>query len=315
MSMEAARVLFRKSNMGLDGSIKTEEIGKFMKAAGLTPTPSEIITAHGTLDPRNEGTVVFSDLENLLSGLALTQKRAQYNRLLVKPVVGKAKRQTYDVPGTAHTYGAPVTRDEVTGKDLLFNWNEASPSKSSNAYVDRVKMNRAAVQKGCVTAKEFVQHGQSERIYTYAKEPRKEEAVVDKTQAFGQKPLHSKDRAQPSMSELITAKFNDSMLDDEEGEYPTASALNPGATAARRKKGVPDVAQKAPFSTEVPRELVQPGKDYKHTKASRLQAETVKQSQQPEEKKPFTLKQFRNVEPRVSTHRITGSTIVNDASF
>lgn len=306
--------MFRKNNPGLDGSIKTEEIGKFMNAAGLDPTPGEILTAHGKLDPRNNGTVVFSDLENLLSDLVVTQKRAQYNRLLVKPVVGKAKRQTYDVPGLAHTYGAAVVRDDVTGKDLLFNWNEASPSKSSEAYVDRVKMNRVAAQKGCVTAKDFVQHGQTERIYTYAKETRKAEAVVDKTQAFGQKPLHSKDRSQPSMSELITAKFNDAMFDEEE-EYPEASALNPGATAARRKQGVPDVSQNAPFSTEIPRELVQPGKDYKTTKASRLQAEKVKQDQQPEEKKPFTLKQFRNVEPRVSTHRATGSTIVNDAGF
>lgn len=310
MSMDKARALFRKNNVGLDGNIKTEEIGNFMKAAGLSPTPAEILHAHRTLDPRDTGSVVFSDLENWLSDLCLVQKRSQYNRLLVKPVVGKAKRQTYDVPGAAHTYGAPVTRDEVSGKDLLFNWKEAQPSKSSDAYVDRVKMNRVAVQKGCVSAKDFVQHGQTERIYTYAREKPKAQVVIDKTQAFGQKPLRSRARAQPSVADLITAKFNDAMF-DEEGEYPKITSKN-ASPASRRQH---NVAGSAPFSTEIVREVQQPGKTYRHTKASRLQAQKTREAAAPEEKKVFTLKQFRNVRPRVNTHRTTGSDIVSNAGY
>ena len=313
MSMDGARALFRQNNTGLDGNVKTEEIGRFMKAAGLSPTPGEILHAHRTLDPRDTGTVVFSDLENWLSDLCLVQKRAQYNRLLVKPVVGKGKRPTYDVPGAAHTYGAAVKHDQVTGRELLYSWQEAQPSKSQSAFVNRVKMNKVAAAKGLVTAKDFSKHAQTERIYTYTKEKPRQPVVVDRTQAFGQKPLHSRARAQPSVADLITAKFNRAMF-DEEGEYPKVTGGS-AAAAARRSKAPPSVSRTAPFSTEIPREVVKPSKKYRHTKASRMQAERTKKAQAPEEKKVFTLKQFRNVGPRVNTHRASGSNIVSDARY
>lgn len=307
--MDGARALFRKTNTGLDGNIKTEEIGAFMKAAGLSPSPGEVLNAHRILDPRDTGIVPFSDLESWLSEQCLVQKRSQYNRLLIKPVVGKAKKASYDVPGQAHTYGQPVTRDEVSGKELIFSWKVAQPSKSSDAYVDRVKMNRVAAAKGCVTAKDFVRHSQTDRIYTYVREEPKPPVVIDTTQAFGQKPMRARARAQPSMGDLITAKFNDAMF-DEEGEYPKVTSKTAAAVPGERS-----VSNAAPFSTTLPPTKVKISTKLKHTKASKLQAERVKKSLTPQEQKTFTLKQFRNVPPRVSTRRTTGSNIVQDAGY
>jgi len=309
--MNAARALFRRNNVGLDGNVKTAEIGSYMKAAGLNVSPAEILVAHQKLDPRDTGSVMFSDLETFLSQQCLVQKRSQYNRLLIKPVVGKGKKPSYDVPGAGHTYGAKITRDEVSGKDLIFNWKTAQPSKSQDAYVDRVKMNRVAVKKGCVTAKDFVHHSQTDRIYTYAKEPTKPQTIIDTTQAFGQKPMHSRNKAQPSVSELITAKFNHAMF-DEEGEYPKYSAKNAGDPRPAKPIAV---SKSAPFSTSLPRKVTKPSTKLRHTKASRLKHEKAKQTLAPEEKKVFTLKQFRNVSPRVNTYRNAGSNIVNDAGY
>ena len=280
-----------------------------MQAAGLNPAPAEVLNAHRQLDPRDTGNVAFSDLENWLSQQILVQKRSNLNRLLVKPVVGKGKRPTYDVPGAAHTYGQPVVRDEVHGKDLLFNWTVAQRSKSTEAYVDRVKMNRAAVQKGCVTAKDFVNHSQTDRIYTYMKKKTKPKTVIDATQAFGQKPFHARRSNQPSMADLITAKYNDAMF-DEETEYPTVTSKDIVKT-----KVDPGVSGGAPFSTALPSVTKQPGTKFRHTKASKLAAQQRKKQLQPEQKKVFTLKQFRNVAPRVSTRRVTGHNVVQDAGY
>jgi hypothetical protein len=308
--MDGARALFRKNNTGLDGNIKTAEVGRFMMAAGLNPSPGEVLNAHRVLDPRDEGVVVFSDLENWLSEQCLIQKRAHFNRLLIKAKVGKAKKPSYDVPGQAHTYGAPVQRDSVSGKQLIFSWNVASPSKSTEAYVDRVKMNRAAVKKGCVTAKDFVQHSQTDRIYTYAKQPAKAPPPIDVTQAFGQKPPNQRRHDQPSMADLIKAKFNEAMF-DEEVEYPKVTSKE-SATSSRHNEGV---FKNAPFNTNPEKTTKKPSNQLKHTKASRLAAEKTRQQMEPVEKKVFTLKQFRNVGPRVNTRRITGSSVVENVGY
>merc|ERR1719261_875847 len=105
-------------------------------------------------------------------------------------------------------------------------------------------MNRAAVKKGCVTAKDFVQHCQTDRIYTYVRDPPKAPPKIDLTQAFGQKPSRVQARVQPSMADLITAKFNDAMF-DEEGEYPKVTAKNLGNNAVINN----GASSRAPFST------------------------------------------------------------------
>ena len=173
-------------------------------------------------------------------------------------------------------------------------------------------MNRAAVTKGCITAKDFVNHSQTDRIYTYTKKKAKPQTAIDTTQAFGQKPLHARRKQQATMADLITAKFNDAMF-VEEGEYPSVTSKD-----VVRSKADPGVSGTAPFSTSVPQVTKKPGKQTRHTKASKLAAQKAKQAMSPQPKKVFTLKQFRNVQPRVSTRRAistSGQNVINNAGY
>ena len=99
-----------------DTFIRSEEVGEYLKAAGMKPTHQELLMALRECDAFDEG-VKFSVLEKWLKKQVMTRKSSTRNPLLVNDIVGKTTASSYDLLGKNHTYGVAIQRDKEHGAD------------------------------------------------------------------------------------------------------------------------------------------------------------------------------------------------------
>ena len=78
------------------------------------------------------------------------------NPLLKRPYVGRGKESIYSLPkNSKHVYGKPNPPKDVPASMVINGWNFPTASKeASKDTKDFVKINRMALQRGYVTAKE-----------------------------------------------------------------------------------------------------------------------------------------------------------------
>lgn len=266
-----------------DTFIRSEEVGEYLKAAGMKPTHQELLMALRECGAFNDG-VKFSVLEKWLKKQVMTRKSGTRNPLLVNGVVGKTTASSYDLLGKNHTYGVPIQRDKEHGADVIFKWDTAKPVHDEDAdmYVDRVKMNIDAVKKGRTTAKEFVDHGRTTKRYSsYKKKARMRNSTrgaplkVDQKKTFGQ----MKSQDSPAIKGLIQSEFNKHVT-EEDSDYV-------------RSSGSQKTKQQA-------RALRQQLKTTRLTRAQRLRDTQIRGQLNPEPVKKFKMKQFANVPSRLS---------------
>lgn len=271
----------------LDPVIPCEEIGKYLKAAGMKPTHQELLTA--LRDCNVEDGVKFSVLEKWLKKQVMSSKSKTRNPLLVNRVVGKTTATSYDLMGENHVYGVKIKRDREHGADVIFNWDSSRATRDANSdmYVDRVKMNKDAVKRGCTTAKEFVDHSQTQRRYTSLKKKmdtnRGQPLQVDVTRTFGRTKAT---RAAP-IGNLLQSSYNTSVM-DADTDYVVSSGSEKSKRQARQTR-------KNMRTTKM-------------TKAQRLRALMVKKTLNPPVVEKFTMKQFKRVKSRLTS---TGRNIVS----
>jgi len=218
-----------------DTFIRSEEVGEYLKAAGMKPTHQELLMALRECGAFNDG-VKFSVLEKWLKKQVMTRKSGTRNPLLVNDVVGKTTASSYDLLGKNHTYGVAIQRDKEHGADVIFKWDTAKPVHDEDAdmYVDRVKMNIDAVKKGRTTAKEFVDHGRTTKRYSsYKKKARMRNSTrgvplkVDQKKTFGQ----MKSQDSPAIKGLIQSDFNKHVT-EEDSNYVRSSGSQKNQTTS-----------------------------------------------------------------------------------
>jgi len=262
-------------------------VGEYLKAAGMKPTHQELLMALRECDAFDEG-VKFSVLEKWLKKQVMTRKSSTRNPLLVNDIVGKTTASSYDLLGKNHTYGVAIQRDKEHGADVIFKWDTAKPVHNEDAdlYVDRVKMNIDAVKKGRTTAKEFVDHGRTTKRYSsYKKKARMRNSTkgvplkVDKLKTFGQ--IKQKVEDSPAIKGLIQSEFNKHVT-EAESDYV-------------RTSGSQKTKQQA-------RALRQQLKTTRLTRAQRLRDTQIRGRINPEPVKKFKMKQFANVQSRLSAN-------------
>lgn len=274
-----------------DTFIRSEEVGEYLKAAGMKPTHQELLMALRECGAFNDG-VKFSVLEKWLKKQVMQRKSGTRNPLLVNDVVGKTTASSYDLLGKNHTYGVAIQRDKEHGADVIFKWDTAKPVHDEDAdmYVDRVKMNIDAVKKGRTTAKEFVDHGRTTKRYSsYKKKARMRNSTrgaplnVDQKKTFGQ----MKSQETPPIKGLIQSDYNKHVT-EEDSNYV-------------RSSGSQKTKQQA-------RALRQQLKTTRLTRAQRLRNTQIRGQLNPEPVKKFKMKQFSNVQSRLSA---TGSRVMS----
>jgi len=284
----------RRSKAGSESDvyIRSEEVGEYLKAAGMKPTHQQLLTA--LRECNVEDGVKFSVLEKWLKKQVMVNRSATRNPLLVGSVVGKTTASSFDLLGKDHTYGVPISRDEESGADVIFNWDTAKSTRNENAdmYVDRIKMNIAAVKKGRTTAKQFVQHGRTSKQYTSLKKKirmrnstKGEPLKVDDTKTFG----ILKSQKSPAIKGLIQSEYNKHAT-DEETDYVRSSGTQKTRQQAR--------AARMQLKTT------------KMTKAQRLRDSRVREKIYPAPVKKFKMKQFAGVPSRLSS---TGARVIGSA--
>jgi len=280
-----------KYGSGSDTVIRNEDIGEYLKAAGMKPTHQELLMAKRECYADEDG-VKFRVLEVWLKQQVMKNRSKTRNPLLVNSVVGQTTASSYDLLGKNHVYGVPIQRDKEHGADVIFNWQTSKNKSDENAdmYVDRVKMNIAAVKKGNTTAKDFVQHGRKAKQYTSAKKKARmrnstkgEPLDVDVTKTFGV----LKSQKSPAIKGLIQSAYNTSVT-EEDSAYVRSSGTQ---KTRRAHKAVRDQL-----------------KTTKMTRAQRMRDSSIRGKINPATPKKFKMKQFANVPSRLSA---TGTRVIS----
>lgn len=293
MMDEVERLRRSKSANNSDTFVRAEEIGQYLKAAGMKPTHQELLMAINECNV-DEG-VQFSVLEAWLKKQVMKRKSKTQNPLLVNNVVGKTTASSYDLLGANHVYGVKIVRDKEHGADVIFKWDTATSTRDENAdmYVDRVKMNIAAAKKGQTTAKGFIDHNRKNRKYTSRKikakmrdTTRGEPLKVDKTRCFG---IPSSQKEAPAIKGLIQSSYNTHAMDGD-----SAYVRSSGTEKSRREQRMRR------------REM----KKTKMTKGQELRNTKIREALNAKPPKKFALKQFKNIPSRLSQ---SGSRIVDSS--
>jgi len=289
---QVERLRRNKARGGDDLFIRAENIGEYLKAAGMKPTHQELLLA--MRDCNVEDGVKFSVLEKWLKKQVMPVKSRTRNPLLVTDVVGKTTSSSFDLLGNNHVYGVKITRDKEHGADVIFNWQSSKnkTNESADMYVDRIKMNIDAVKKGRTTAKEFVDHGLTSKQYTNRKhKARKRTSVkglpleVDVTQTFGV----LKAQKSPAIKGLIQSEYNKSVT-EEDSDYVRSS----GSQKTKREERAIRLALKKT----------------KLTRAQRLRDSQIRGVLNAEPEKKFQMRQFQNVPSRLGA---TGVRVISSS--
>lgn len=286
-TMRALNKAFREKDLSNSGSIDKGELPLVLQAAGLKLSKSEILDMFNELDLSEDGEISQQEFDKFFNKKISTQSNAdRFNRLLVRPVIGKSKQSTYNLPGPYTTHGQKLKRDPEGAGAVILSHQGFVPSQQIESSINIVKMNKNAAGKKCRTAKEFTQYNKTHKVYDekcmlgsksrlqMLKDQRKmPESVHDMT--FGAKVRRGE--APPSISDLINGKFNEGMGNGAvERCYPQNTASN-----IRRSRPKPSV------------------NNCKSTNASRLRMKSVEtQKQQMKSKNYFKMKRFENVESK-----------------
>lgn len=282
-----------KAGTESDVYIRSEELGEYLKAAGMKPTHQELLMAKRECDI--EDGVRFSVLEKWLKKQVMKGRSKTQNPLLVTSVVGKTTASSYDLLGKNHVYGVKILRDKEHGADVIFNWDTAKVKSTENdadMYVDRVRMNIDAVKKGRTTAKGFIDHGRTEKRYTSLKKKTRtrnstkgDPLAVDVTKTFGQ----LKAQTSPAIKGLIQSAYNTSVT-EEDSDYVRSSGTR---KTMKEQRAVRNQLKKT-----------------KLTRAQRLRDDRVRAQINPEPHKKFKMRQFEKVPSRLGA---TGTRIIHSS--
>lgn len=222
---------FKSCDRNGSGTIDKAELGKVVRQCNLGCSKAELLNMFECLDLSEDGEISLKEFTDFFSSHVNTQANAKrYNRLLVKPTIGKSKHSSYNLPGDYHRYGRSVQRDPEGAKEVILSWQPFNPSSMNDKKINFVKMNRAAVKHKCRTAHDFAEYNGNNKIYDEktmcGSRSRKE--MLEKMRhrpelqnlTFG-----VKKQASDPISSLITGSYNVSMTQaSNEPFYPVVTA-------------------------------------------------------------------------------------------
>lgn len=295
--MEVLKRAFTEADENGNGYIEGKELAKVLRAAGVQTTKGEYIEIMEALSDEDEdGRIDFKEFCMFFRGKIGTQTNSKFNRLMVKPVLGRSKHSSYDLPGKYHTYGAKCPRDSESAKDIILTWK---PFKQENNKDDRkiniLKMNKRAIRDKHISPKDITEYNRANPIYETKSSKAKTRTKATRDVLNGRrslpngKPFGRVNVKAESITKLVKMEYS---AKDERRE-----AFYPGRNAASNRKSKRD--KKKGYDPRKPTKA-----SVGHGYGARKMKEVPKE--------PFKMKRFMAVEPRVRSNfsQSTEGTIV-----
>lgn len=282
-----------QSVAGGKGYIEAGELSLVLQRSGMSVTKAELLALYDALGHSDDGAIRRNNFMEYFKAKLAPRNNAKFNRLLVKPTIGKARASSYNLPPEYHTYGSKVNRDSQGAKSVIFNWSAFEPTSLNEEKLNIVKMNIAACKSGATSPKAVTRFNKNHKIYdkkTSSGSKSREQMLSDKGKITDPNIRNATfgitARAGTPISDLITGGF---AAGGEERMYPSNTAAdNKKARRANAKR----------FDSSKP------------TKASMGHA-LARQRLEAEKNAPqaYKMKRFSNVKSRLSSggQRIIGS--------
>ncbi|KAJ1457843.1 hypothetical protein M885DRAFT_514333 [Pelagophyceae sp. CCMP2097] len=187
-------------------------------------------------------------------------------KTLIKSRVGLVRTTAYDLPEEAHIYGKADAKDQEDAGLVMSRWIASNPSKARASQRSFVKTNMKALEAGCLDAKSQRAYAEEHTDICF-KQPSGKTQTRSNTNSFKGPYGQSNARHDESIRPLIEAHYTD--WQPEQLDYPDL-------TVNDQKHKL-----RAPRSTRASE-----GHDSRNKVL-------------PEEKAPFKMKKFANVESRI----------------
>jgi len=167
MSLSVLRKVFGELDKDGNGYIERSELARVLQDAGVSYTRGEYLEMLEALSNEDEdGRINRDEFFEFFREKLSTMRNSKLNRLIVKPVIGRSRHSSYDLPGKYHRYGAKCPRDDESAKDVILTW---VPFKQDKNHDERelniVKMNKRAIRDKHLTPKEITEYNRAHPIY------------------------------------------------------------------------------------------------------------------------------------------------------
>jgi len=281
--------LFRQCDVDSSGFIEKDELNAVIRGAGVKQTRGEFLETLEALDPSRDNRISFTEFRAFFKAKVLAGNNSKYNRLMVKPVIGRSKTSSYDLPGGYHTYGQKVERDQEGSKEVILTWKPFKAKKTEEKNLNIVKMNKRAIQNNCLTAQQMTDFNRQNPIFDTKVVKSRTSTLSTRDKLGGRKTLANGDpfgitkKAGTPIRDLVCGKYNDD-YDESRGEpfYPQNNA-----SVNRTKRKI----NKKTFDGTRP------------TKASLGHGRNAYCISHETPKPPFKMERFKNVKARVHSIR------------
>lgn len=88
---------------------------------------NDVLFALREIDSSADGRISYAEFKDWFIRAKVGHKGSRYNKLLVRDVVGKSKRSSYDLPSKEFTFGYTVPQDKHDAKATMSGWYTGKP--------------------------------------------------------------------------------------------------------------------------------------------------------------------------------------------
>jgi len=129
------REAFRAVDTSGNGFIDKSELGDLLTKLEEAKPASErraihqndVLFALREIDTSGDGRIAFPEFKAWFLRTNVGHSGHKYNKLLVRDIVGKSKRSSYDLPEKGFTFGYVVPQDKHDAKAVMSNWHTGKP--------------------------------------------------------------------------------------------------------------------------------------------------------------------------------------------
>lgn len=123
------RSAFNSIDTSGNGFIDKSELGALLQRVnpGKPVHQNDVLFAMTEIDSSADGRIDYKEFRKWYTRTNVGHKGSSYNKLLVRDVVGRSKRSSYDLPSKDFTFGYTVPQDSHDAKATMTNWYTGKP--------------------------------------------------------------------------------------------------------------------------------------------------------------------------------------------
>mmetsp|Transcript_24115 Transcript_24115/g.83733 ORF Transcript_24115/g.83733 Transcript_24115/m.83733 type:complete len:253 (-) Transcript_24115:71-829(-) len=132
------RSAFREVDTSNNGYVDKAELGVLLsKLTGRTAHQNDVLFCLREIDTSHDGRISYTEFRDWFIRAKIGHKGSKYNKLLVRDVVGKSKRSSYDLPSKDFTFGYTVPQDKHDAKATMSGWHTGKPRLGGSEILRR----------------------------------------------------------------------------------------------------------------------------------------------------------------------------------